>query len=521
MADLQDNIFEGDIHLRDKTQFELTTEYIPSNPAQTNKYTLAFYFFIPLSLQIDAETYSKQQFYTDQTNFIRLKTPSIALKSLLQPTSPGHSLLRAQQILQRDRSKDLSKDDEDRAVEELKLYANMVRSAVRTEAHTTWTTLHRATEEQDLRLGLQQLQKLCVDVGLLRSNFLQWQNTLTLPLQQRHIEEYVRYIDEFISTLCEHYEASLLQALEQVEQKTTFPAALKDLFLEVKKQLTDCMAKESQHRIEHRERSVFADDPEKASEYMLYRKGILKRFVSEALLLSMTRTEPRKTFLEFVTPIVAGLAMLIYLYFLSFHSTHPMFDSGAFLLVTAVLYVMRDKMKERFKQLASRLSSRWFPDYQTTIRTPNGTLTLGSISESVNFCVEAKIPEPIRALRKHAFQGELHQAKRMESVLCFSKTVRLFPKIEQAESESKAHAFVDIFRYNISRFLVKATDPYKDELIFNPISQKIEQVKSPKVYHIPVILQYNFVNPEGKQEVVHKCYRIILNKEGIKRIEKA
>lgn len=520
MAELQDTLSEGDIHIRDKTQFELTTEYVPSIPERINRYTLTFYFFIPTSLQIQTDTYSKQQFYSDQTNFIRLKTPSTSLQDLLEPKAKEHPLLRAQQILYRASLKERSpvrQEEESQAVEALKLYANMVRSSVRDAAHAIWELLHQAKEERDLRNSLERLQTFCVDVRTMRHQFLAWQNDWMLLLQEGHAEEYTRYIDEFISTLCEHYAASLLQALEQIHQLPTFPAALADLFTQVKQQLTDCMAQESQHRIEHQERSVFADDPEKAHEYMLYRKGILKKFVSEALLLSTTRTEPRKRFLDIVTPFAAMLTMLLYLYFLSFHSVHPIFDSSAFLLVTAVLYVMRDRMKESFKQIASRLSSRWFPDYKTTIRTPDGMLTLGSISESVNFCLDTKLPETIQTLRKQHFHGELHQAKRMENILCFSKTITLFPKIQRAD---QSHAFVDIFRYNISRYLAKAGDPYKEELIFNPLSQKVEFVKSPKVYHIPVILQYDFVNAEGKQETVHKCYRIILDKEGIKRIEK-
>lgn len=520
MADIQDALSEGDIHIRDKNQFELTTEYVPSIPERINRYTLTFYFFIPSSLQIHSESYTKQQFYSDQTNFIRLKTPAAALQDLLQPNSKEHPLLRAQQILYRksltqDRSR--AKEEESEAVEALKIYANMVRSSVRNEAHTIWTLLHRAKEERDLRYGLERLQTFCLDIKTMRRQFLTWQSEWMLLLQEGHVEEYSRYIDEFISTLCEYYAASLLRALEQIVEQPTFPTILSDLFIQVKQQLTACMVQESQHRIEHQERSVFADDPERASEYMLYRKRVLKKFVSEALLLSMTRTEPQKRFLDIVTPIVAGLSMLFYLYFLSFHSTHPIFDSSAFLLVTAIVYVMRDRMKESFKQIASRLSSHWFPDYQTTIRTPDGMLTLGSISESVHFCLDSELPEKIQNLHKQHFHEELHQARRMENILCFSKTVSLFPKVQR---EDQAHAFVDIFRYNISRFLAKAGDPYKEELIFNPASQKVEFVKSPKVYHIPVILQYDFVNPEGKQETEHKCYRIILDKQGIKRIEK-
>lgn len=507
----QDTPFEGDIHIRDKTQFELTTEYVPTVPEGLSRYSLSFYFFIPASLQVSAETYSKEQFYLDQTNFIRLKTPIIALKGLLDPDSKENPLKVAGQMLE-------AKEEESHIVEELKLYANMVRSAVRDLSHIIWSTLHQAKEERDLRKGLGQLEELCVDIQAMRKTFLDWRSRLALLLQEGHVDEYVRYIDEFISTLCEHYEASLLQVLEQLEAKGSIPPSLLEYFTKVKGQLTVCMAHESQHRIENQERSVFADDPEKAHEYILYRKGILKKFVAEPLLLSMQRTEPRKKFLDIITPVIAGLAMLFYLYFLSFHSVHPIFDSGAFLLVTAILYVMRDRMKDRVRQIASHFSAHWFPDYQTIIRTPNGTLTLGSIKEWMHFYEEAKIPQEIVEIRKQHFHGELAQARRMEHVLCFSKTVQVYPKLEQREI--KSHAFVDIFRYNIRSFLAKADDPYKEELMFNPITQRVEYIKSPKVYHIPIILQYDFVDAKGKAEKMYKCYRIILDKEGIKRIEK-
>src|SRR5690606_34553505 len=48
------------------------------------RYRIATYFFIPQSLDISKETYSKQQFYSDVKNYIRLKTPILNLRDLIE-----------------------------------------------------------------------------------------------------------------------------------------------------------------------------------------------------------------------------------------------------------------------------------------------------------------------------------------------------------------------------------------------------------------------------------------------------
>ena len=63
------------------------------------KYTVATYFFIPRSLGISSSSYPSGAFYGDIQNYIRFKTPVIALASLLDPQNPDSPFTRLENSL--------------------------------------------------------------------------------------------------------------------------------------------------------------------------------------------------------------------------------------------------------------------------------------------------------------------------------------------------------------------------------------------------------------------------------------
>ncbi len=62
--EIEEELGEGDIHLRDKFQFEVKSEYSPIPGRATNTYTIEYFFFIPNALQINKHTYLKKHFST-------------------------------------------------------------------------------------------------------------------------------------------------------------------------------------------------------------------------------------------------------------------------------------------------------------------------------------------------------------------------------------------------------------------------------------------------------------------------
>lgn len=507
MTDFFDELTDADIHVRDKFQFELKSEYVPLISTGNNTYTLEFFFFVPNALQINSQTYSKQQFYSDQTNFIRLKTPGLSLGALSDPNDMKSPLNRVRALYQSG-----SPVDEERMVEDLKLYANIVRSAVRNRVRVLVDDFHHAGDSSVLDASNRAILTFCEEVSAVRNTFFAWQDTLRPFWQQGRMSDYVQYIDEFVSNISERYSAGLLQ---EISARNHYPNGE---MAAAQKALGELIAREDLHRRQKQERSPFAEDPDKHLEYAVYRGGLLKKFVSEALFLSLVRKEPVKTFQQMSAAVAAGIAMLVYLYFLSFHSVNPVLDSTAFVILSVVLYAAKDRLKEGLKELLSKLAVGWFPDYRTLIRTPGEEVTLGILKEYFFFLSPSQIPPEISEMRHTQFHIELEKARRLETVLYFRKEVVLLPQL--AEQHQTTYELNDIFRFNISRFLIKASDPYKEQLIFDPTSQQVNVVKGPKVYHINIIIKKTFRDASLKlQSEVKKC-RIVLDKNGIKRIEK-
>lgn len=507
MTDFFDELSDADVHVRDKFQFELKSEYVPLISSENNTYMLEFYFFIPNALQINASTYTKQNFYSDQTNFIRLKTPGLPLAALSDPNNPQSPLFRIKQLYQNG-----ALANEDRVVEDLKLYANIVRSAIRNRVKVLVDDFHHAGDDSMLQKSNQDILSLCTEIDGIRQTFFEWQDTLSAHWQQSRLKDYAQYIDEFISNISQRYAAGLLQEIATQGKNQSSEMASSQLALRA------LIAREDLHRRQKQERSPFAEDPDKHLEYAVYRGGILKKFVSEALFLLVTRKEPMKTFQHLSAAIAAGTAMLIYLYFLSFHSVNPVLDSTAFIILSVVLYAAKDRLKEGLRDSLSKLAVGWFPDYRTLIKTPVNEVTIGVMKETVSFIAPKKLPAEIDAMRNTHFHTELEKARRLETVLYFRKEVTLFPKL--AEHHQTAYELNDLFRFNISHFLVKASDPYKEQLVFDPSSQQVNVMRSPKVYHINIIIRKTFRDATLKrQEEIKKC-RVILDKDGIKRIEK-
>ena len=71
------------IKIHDNYQFELKQTYnLSLDKKRKNSYFVQTYFFIPDNLNINRETYTREDFYKDLRATVRLTTPSILLRNL-------------------------------------------------------------------------------------------------------------------------------------------------------------------------------------------------------------------------------------------------------------------------------------------------------------------------------------------------------------------------------------------------------------------------------------------------------
>ncbi len=511
MADIEEELGEGDIHLRDKFQFELKSEYSPISGRANNRYTLEFYFFIPNSLHINKHTYSKKHFYYDQTSLLRLKTPSVPLQELIASTTAISPLYRIRKLYQE------GNESEKEVLKELKLFANSVRSALRDRSQHLIDALRRQSPLVTTDSVCRAIEQLCHEVVNVRLTYLAFLAEFAERWKDSRLEHYGQYIDEFLSITAQLHLAPLLQELNAHHSRAAKST-------QTSKLLSDQIIWETRHRDATKEKSPFASDPEKNTEYFVYRSSLLKKFVWEVLFLNIIRKEPSKPFREFAAVVAAGVAMLFYLVFLTMQGFTTSaggiaFNSATFIVFAVLLYIVKDRLKDGIKNFSAAVASRWFPDYRTDIETPDGETKLGYLKEYFSFVTPEEVPPEIMEIRNTGFHTELERAERIETIFYYKKEVTLFSSPED-EPHGEHRELNDIFRYNISRFLLKASDAYKDHLDVDTKSGKLRAVRMPKVYHINIIMHRSYLDGEGQPVNDLRKFRLVLDKEGIKRIEK-
>ena len=184
--------------------------------------------------------------------------------------------------------------------------------------------------------------------------------------------------------------------------------------------------------------------------------------------------------------------------------------------MTVVVYILKDRIKEELRFLSYQKASQWFSDYQTEIFSQEDAV-LGNLRESFYFIEEQKLPSEVLDMRNRQFHNILETIKRPEKVIYYKKEVNI--KKKPKTLESRFYGLNIISRLDIHHFLTKCENPYHTYLNLNPESLKLTKVQLPRVYHINIILKNSKTLPDGGVDIEWNKYRLIVDKNGIKRIE--
>lgn len=473
----------GEIHQRDQWQFELKSEFLPLPGLSKNYYTQEFFIFIPNSLQINEDTYTQAEFYESQTNLIRYKTPEFTLKELSSPSNGKCPLSRLKK----------TEASLEEISDELKLLGNIFRSSLRERIRAI---IQSHSKDPYLNNELEQLTE---ELKQFRTEFYKIKLEKS---QNEEIKNQFLFLDEFISNTALYYLTGLLVTLKKVGFDEPPPALLNYMTEE----------EERREKVFHVPR--FDEKNPESNEYILYRSSLLNKYVIDALLLETVRSSLESRFRNLIGSLSAGVAMLFFFVLFVWQGEWLLFNSMPFILATVVLYILKDRIKEGLRVFSYRQFSKWFYDYNTDIRSPDDKLFLGKLGESVSFVKEDKLPKEIKQIRAKDFHKVLIEFQRPEQAIYYKRRITLFGK-----KNSRRSALNTVFRFNIEEFLKKADDPYHTYLHFNASTQKFDHFRLPKVYHINVIMRTTYRQSDFSQVVELKKFRLIVDKNGIKRVE--
>lgn len=504
MDESLDDLKAGRIQFRDKWQFELKTDLFPDSISKKIYQIQEFYFFIPNALQINSQTYKKEQFYLDQTNLIRFKTPTFTFSELSDPDNSESPFVKILMLADFAPCASIEEQIQD----EIKLTGNIFHSALRNEIAGFVGELPFLKEKESQVHFSKKVLHFCEKLQKARNQFCNLKENFENSSTSKLLKVNFDYIDEYISNVINDY---LLGFLNRIRTKPL------EEFEELDKRICEIILREKEYRKNNLPEEKNLPKDRHAEEYLLYRKGLLNKFLLDPLLLKINRSPTDKRFRGLILGIPAAIAMTIFLTLYVLQGNVFLLNSEPFILLTVIIYVLKDRLKEELRVLSYRQVAKWFSDYVTEIRMQNNDIVLGKLNESFSFVEENKVPKEIIDIRNREFHAILEEFKRPEQIIYYKQTIQIGKKPN--EISSRFYAFNTLFRFDVHHFLSKAEDPNQFNLDLNSETHDLNKTQLPRVYHVNIILKTTTKGSFKKKKVEFKKFRLVVDKNGIRRVE--
>ncbi|HPO90231.1 MAG TPA: hypothetical protein PLJ44_03880 [Victivallales bacterium] len=484
-------MIEEIIKIHDKYQFEIKFSYEPEENCRKTKYTSEIYIFIPKSIGLSRENYTKTQFYEDVKSYIRLKTPLILLRNLYGKNSPLQELERSIERLVESQNERNSSDFEYR----IKMFCSILKSSLRDELIFLKNNINMKDIEKNISDFLENLKDLSREFRKLSKKIK------VASMNQKYINLY-NFADEYLSIISNESRHELFELLEKNDIKK-------------RNSLIEELTEQAKEEIIYRKESNYPSIPseEHDNEEIIFRKSALKKLMGRILFLHNITKSEGKLIEQLLFGLSAGIAMAFATSIAFMSRTRLGEFSLFFFLLMVIAYIFKDRMKEIMKIYFSNLVRKFFADKRTKIYTNLGQ-KIGIIRESFSIFSDEKISPEISKIRDRDFISGVHEGAYGEYVLFYRKDITLYSeKFKTVFPGFQINGINDITRVNIFRFLRNMDNPYKD--VFIPKKNSYVRVSGSRVYHFNIIIKS--IISTGKSKI--QRIRLVLTREGIKRIE--
>jgi len=488
----------------DRYQVELKLDYELGKGKKTH-YRISTYLFFPKSLGITEESYTKSEFYRDVKNYIRIKTPILNLRDLLESDITPLSDI---QIIVKQANWYQDEELNNRLIHALKLFGAMFKSALREHLNLLDKRVQSASSKAKIpSLTENLIDEFISQSKLISKRYRSFFAELNLPIVKDDTFLAFTLVDEYISLLIEESTTELFQIVSQHFEKADQSKSLD--------KLNKIAENERDHRTAHGYGSIL--QPGEANEVFTFRASVLKKYVSSILHLSTAAQREGRGMEQFLMAIAAGVSMvfatIVAFYFQSIYGnfTFPVF------VALVIGYMFKDRIKEAGRALLSSRLHAFIYDRRINIKTLDGKYKLAVLREKTTFMSESDLPQQVLTARHKDPFADLDNEGMGETIICHTKDIvldgDLFPKA--FKGLPKVSGLNDIIRYNIQPYLRKMADPVEEQLLLE--DGQLKRVNTHKVYHINVVSRYKSISP--KIEILYKRMRLVLTRQGIKRIE--
>lgn len=510
VADTGSELFDTKVEVHDRKQFELKLEYQPSGTDPESQYLVETLLFVPRSLNIDEGTWSREQFYRDLHNYVRLKTPVLSFEELLSGT---HSPLK--QLEERIPLGLLGTVGE--VVYDAKMLACTMRGALRRFARgmkKECAHLLRGAEADKcappespahlLSLSRRSINATQEILRRFRSTSAQLGAKYALG---EKAEAALRLVDEYLSLLVEQYFRRIVVQMEKMPRS--------GVYIELRRELMDVVIADESYRRANRLPSVLA--PEGDNEEYTHRVGFLKKFCMNILFLKVQRSSPRKAWEELLFALAAGSSMAFALGVGLFAQSRYPQASFNFFMLAVVGYMFKDRLKEGLRRMLASYAGKFLYERTTRITDPVTQDDVGVCREKIDYGAAVHVPEDIAKLRAKDDLVTVAQGELAETVIRYRKKIILESEMLPRIGDGLVTGVTDIIRLNIGRLLHDMDDPefaldYVDLEDFS-----VGKLQMAKSYRVDVAFRFSLDDGRHQRTTV-RLVRLVLDRNGIKRM---
>lgn len=496
-----ESLLHNRLDIHDRKQFEVKLEYQPSRTDPTSKYHVETWLFLPGSLNVDAETYPRHDFYADLHNYIRLKTPVLPLQDILDAHDSPLVKLEKRASGTPGREEDL--------VYNAKLLSCVFRGALR-------------RFEQDVDERCNKLegvpgcspetieQPIQNSIKAVREVLARFRKVVPLLAQSFDLQEKtrasLRLVDEYLSLSLEQFFRKTVTDMDALPRSGTF--------IDLRKQMMAEVISEETYRKENKLRSVLS--PTGDNEEYMHRIGFLKKFCMNILFLSARREQRRRSWEEVLFAIAAGIAMAFATLVAFWAQLRFPQVSLNFFLIIVVGYMMKDRIKEGLRRIFATFAARHLYDRATVITDPVTKNNVGLLREKVDYVSPSKVPEAVLKLRATDDFVTVSQGELSESVIRYQKQIELNAE-KLPRTDEGVTGVTDIIRLNVDRLLRDMDDPEYALEYVDLEDFSVGRVKASKSYVVDLVFRFAVDDGETKKSNL-QLVRLVMDRNGIKRM---
>ena len=451
------------------------------------KFAVNTWIFVPNSLDIDSQTYTKQQFYTDVKTNIRLITPRYPLASIVeQGALPYENLKSAVESITVDASPVNVAEYE----YQIKMFAAIVKSALREGIKHI-----KAAESKDSALLCSEYLSSCRQI-IARYGGLK--HSINNTEVSGELLNYFNYGEEFICSMMIGHLGKLHNELDKQLSNETLS--------KIGKAINDLI--DYKRKMGYPEVSVENDS---VNDEMVFRQGVLKKYVESDLYLNAQVRKDGVLVEQIYYSLAAGLAML-FATIVSFAFQRRFGSLTMPLFVALILsYMLKDRIKELMRfYFAHRLGQKYF-DNKTTLSIKNQVI--GNVREGVDFITDKQTPPEVREIRGRSHLVEAQNRIWNEKIILYRKSIIIDSELLALCTPYYVDGLNDITRLNFLSFTRQMDNP---DVWLRLVSQdgELTGVTARKLYYINIIMQFKWGD-----EVDYKRFRIAINRNGISEIK--